>query len=542
RIDAADRETCLLGDGFDPGAYISFAVIDTGIGVPEDKQKLIFEAFQQVDGSTSRTFGGTGLGLSISRELAGLLGGEIRLQSRLGQGSTFVLYLPGERSDERTPAASRTPAPRVSHPAGEPMAVNGAPPSPGAAAPEKAMPVIKDDRRELGSEDKSILLIEDDPGFARILKKLAHEHDFKCIIAGNGKTGLQFADYYKPDAIILDIELPGLNGWTVMTRLKENPETRHIPVHVITVSDKRRDALKMGALDFVTKPVNPEKLERVFEKLSQLISKPVKDLLVVEADENERKAIEKFLDAGDVRISFASTAMEARVKLQSGRIDCTVLNLDLPDMSGIRLLETIHANKDDFRAPIVVYTDKELTKEERAVLDKYAESTIIKGAHSHRRLLDETALFLHRVEADLPEEQKRMLRKYHDKEAILDGKAVLVVDDDMRNVFSLKKILESKGVQVWVGKNGKDGLERLYNHPDIKLVLMDIMMPEMDGYEAMAEIRGQERYKELPIIALTAKAMRGDRSKCIEAGASDYLAKPVDADRLLSMLRVWLYE
>ncbi len=548
-IDSPNQETSLLESEFDPAEYISLAVIDTGLGVPKDKQKLIFEAFQQVDGSTSRTFGGTGLGLSISREFAGLLGGEIRLESRPGQGSTFVLYLPRKRREEPEAPASRGGASRwrtaprgLGFSPGDQEDKNGEPLSPGTHSPEKIMDAIGDDRRNLKPGDKSVLIIEDDPAFAAVLKKLAYKHGFKCIIADDGKTGLQFADYYNPGAIILDIGLPGMNGWTVMARLKENSNTRHIPVHFITVSEKKPEAMKMGAADFATKPVSPETIDLVYERLDRIISKPVKDLLIVESDHARQKSIETLLAAGDVRISLAAAAGEARAKLETGTFDCMVLNPALPDMSGIRFLEAVRDNENDFHMPIVVYTEKAPTKEERAAMDKYAESNIVKGANSHQMLLGETVLFLHRVETSLSDEQRAILRKIHDKEAILDGKMVLVVDDDMRNVFSLKKILEDKGIRVLVGKNGRDGLKRLHDQPEVKLVLMDIMMPEMNGYEAMAEIRKQERYRDLPIIALTAKAMRGDRRKCIEAGASDYLAKPVDADRLFSMLRVWMYE
>lgn len=326
-----------------------------------------------------------------------------------------------------------------------------------------------------------------------------------------------------------------------MARLKDNPETRHIPVHFISASDNKIDARKMGAIDYVTKPVSPEAIDRVFDKLNKVISKPVKDLLVVEDNSEHAKLISKIVGSGDVRTTIALTATEAYNHVLSGKFDCIVLDISLPDMSGVNLLSKIRSNENISQLPVIVYTGRELTNQEKKIIDEYAESTIVKGKDSNRRLLDETTLFLHRVEANLPETQQKILRMIHDKETILADKKILVVDDDMRNAFSIKKILEDKGMKVLVGKNGKESLASLDNNPDINLVLMDIMMPEMDGYTAIGEIRKQDRFKGLPIIALTAKAMKGDRAKCIEAGANDYLAKPFDIDRLFSMLRVWLY-
>ena len=531
-------EAGLQKKGLDPAKTVAFSVIDTGMGIPAEKQKMIFEAFQQADGTTSRKYGGTGLGLSIARAFAKLLGGDVCMESTQGKGSEFILYLleifetkieskieTGNLKLETKKAGpeSRTSQQRVS------------------AGKKDVLEDIEDDRKTTTPEDKSILIIEDDPAFLKILRNLTREHSFKCLVAANGETGLQFADYYKPSAIILDIGLPGINGWAVMARLKDNPETRHIPVHFISAVDKKSDALKMGAIDFLTKPVNQEAIDHMYEKLNKMISKPIKELLVVEDNKQQAESIVKVLGNGDIRITVASTAGDAHNQLLSGKFDCMILDLRLPDMSGIELLRKIRNDETLTQIPIIVYTGKELSKQERATIDEYAESTIIKGVDSHQRLLDETTLFLHRVEADLPEEQQKILRMMHDKEEIMTSKKILVVDDDMRNVFSLKKVLEDKGIKVLAGKNGKESIECLNNNPDIDLVLMDIMMPEMDGYEAMEEIRKQKRFKKLPIIALTAKAMKGDRAKCIEAGANDYLAKPVDSDRLFSMLRVWLY-
>jgi CheY-like chemotaxis protein/signal transduction histidine kinase/HAMP domain-containing protein len=534
----ADEATFLMRSGMIPAKTVAFAVTDTGSGIPEGKQKLIFDAFQQADGTTNRKYGGTGLGLSISKELSKLLGGEIRMTSSPGKGSTFTLYLPEPRVTlSKTDDLEEMETLKTVGGLIKPPLVGKRKPVP----QKDVMETIEDDRKHIAPEDKSVLIIEDDPAYVKILRNLAREHGFKCLVAGDGETGLHFADFYKPGAIILDIGLPRLNGWAVMTRLKENPRTRHIPVHFISASDRHMDALRMGAVDFLTKPGSPEMLDEVYEKLDQVISKQVKDLLVVEDNAQQAKAIAELVGNGDVRVSIASTADQAFKKLLTGKFDCMILDLGLPDMSGVSLLNKTRNNDAICHIPIIIYTGRELSAEERKIIDEYAESTIIKGADSHQRLLDETALFLHRVEADLPEEQQKMLRMLHDKEAILANKKVLIVDDDMRNVFSLKKVLGEKDIHVLVGKNGKEGLEVLEKNPDTDLVLMDIMMPEMNGYEAMKAIRKQDRFKDLPIIALTAKAMKGDRSKCIDAGAGDYLAKPVDTDRLFSMLRVWLY-
>ncbi|MGR3175773.1 MAG: response regulator [Candidatus Scalindua sp.] len=525
--------TQLHKKGVDRAKVVAISVSDTGIGIPEEKQELVFEAFHQADGTTSKQYGGTGLGLSISRELALLLGGEISIESIDGKGSTFTLYLPETFESEIKPEKPETV--NLKRDTRIPT------PSTRISQLEDAIEAIEDDRKSISPEDQSILIIEDDPKFLKILRDLTREHGFKSLIAGNGETGLQFAEYYKPSGIILDVELPGISGWTVMTRLKDNPETRHIPVHFISASDKRLDAIKMGAIDYVTKPVSPEVIDQVFEKLNKVISKPVKDLLVVEDNVEHAKLISEIIGTEDVVTTIASTAKEAYNQVLSGKYDCIVLDISLPDMSGVELLSKIRNNEDIPQIPVIVYTGRELTNQENKIIDEYAATTIIKGEGSHRKLLDETTLFLHRVEANLPEVQQKILKMIHDKEAVLAGKKILVVDDDMRNVFSIKKVLEDKSIKILVGKNGKEGIACLNDNPDINLVLMDIMMPEMDGYTAIGEIRKQDRFKKLPIIALTAKAMKGDRAKCIEAGANDYLAKPFEIDRLFSMLRVWLY-
>ena len=537
-----EKETSLIDfptEGTGPTRLIAFSVIDTGIGIPTDKQKLIFEAFQQADGTTSRKYGGTGLGLSISREIAKILGGKVILKSTPGEGSVFTLLLPEDgpaisadvtSNDYMAPQDIQTEQPEL--PTLAPADSDN---------PPNQESFIVDDRKNLSPNDKSILIIEDDQKFLKILRDLSREHGFKCIVATDGETGLQFADYYRPSAIILDIGLPGIDGWTVMSQLKDNLDTRHIPVHFISASDRKLEAMKMGAVDFLLKPVTPDVLEHMYDGLNQVISKKVKDLLVVEDDLNQQMAIAKLIGNGDVKITAATTAGEAFDALLTGKFDAMVLDLGLPDMSGLELIQKVRDNDITKGVPIIIYTGRELSAKENAIIEQYTESTIIKGVESHQKLIDETMLFLHRVEAGLPEEQRELLKMMYDKEAAFSNKTVLVVDDDMRNVFSIKKILEGKKMRVLVGKTGIEGLDQLDANPDIHLVLMDIMMPEMDGYEAIREIRKQEQHKDLPIIALTAKAMKGDRAKCIEAGASDYLAKPVDGDRLLSVMRVWLY-
>ncbi len=529
-----------------PEQLIAISVADTGIGIPEDKQKLIFEAFQQADGSTSRRFGGTGLGLSISRELALKLGGFVQLESEEGVGSTFTLIIPSQLQQpegEKPLQPLKTDTTKTSGIPEQAVAATLEPaPASILTGPVPVPKQVEDDRKTVTKNNKSILVIEDDPTFARILRNVSHEHGFKCLIAHSGETGLQFADLYQPSAIVLDIGLPGIDGWAVMDRLKTDPSTRHIPVHFISAADREKNALNMGAVDFLTKPVSPVMLERAFENIERIITKKVKDLLVIEDSPQQVLAIRKLIGNGDVVVTSVDNAEDGFREICTDKYDCVILDLRLPDSSGIQLLSRIR-NEESYRyLPIIVYTGKELETAEINVINQYAETTITKGVNSHQRLLDETTLFLHRVEKDLPIQQQKQIRMLHDKEAVLEGKTVLVVDDDMRNVFSIKKILEENQITVLVGKNGREGIEKLEEHQDtVDLVLMDIMMPIMDGYEALRTIRQRESFKKLPMIALTAKAMKGDKAKCIEAGANDYLAKPLDVDRLLSMLRVWLY-
>lgn len=535
-----------------PENSVLFEVTDTGIGIPKEQQKAIFEAFTQADGTTSRKYGGTGLGLTISRNLAHIMGGEITLDSDEGKGTIFRLYLPVKitgKTVEKIPETSSSPVKEVAEPtppqlgpvpAKATFAGNGG--NKNYQPKAEIIETVKDDRKIINKGDKFILIIEDDASFSQILYDLAHEKSFKCLIAPNGETGLHYADYYKPDAIILDIGLPGIDGWQVMDRLKENPETRHIPVHFMSGKDKSMEAMKKGAIGFLTKPVSVEEIEGAFAKIEKIISKPLKKLLVVEDDDGMRKAIVELIDDDDVSITSVSTGNQAVDQLKKDDFDCIILDLGLKDMSGFDLLKRIGKKGEESDIPVIIYTGRELNRKDEDELMQYSDRIIIKGARSPERLLAETTLFLHRVESSLPEEKQKMLRVGHNKEDIMKDKKVLIVDDDMRNVFALSSLLEERGLRIDVGRNGKEGIKKLEENADISLVLMDIMMPEMDGYEAMREIRKISKYKKLPIIALTAKAMQGDRDKCIEAGANDYLTKPVDADKLLSLLRVWLYQ
>ncbi|MDF2154538.1 response regulator [Vibrio sp. CAU 1672] len=544
-------------------SLVAFQVKDDGIGIKEEQQLAIFQAFQQADGSTSRKYGGTGLGLSISKELTHLLGGNILVKSEEGKGSTFTVVLPLEYVAKHTkeseedsafklkPAIATKPdnaareASSVNTTGDNVVAEKSTSETLSAKVPDVSATIatsyIDDDRQTIAPEDKTLLIIEDDKAFAGVMRDFGRERGFKCIVAETGEIGLHFADYYKPSAIILDIGLPGIDGWTVMERLKETPELRHIPVHFMSANDANLDAMRMGAIGYLTKPVNMQKLDAAFSSIEDIISKPVKRLLIVEDDEIQRDSIKQLIGQSDVHIVEVSRGEQALAELESHRYDCMILDLGLEDMTGFELLEGIRRSETAARVPIIVYTGRELTRDEEKELNQYAESIIIKGVKSPERLLDESALFLHRVEAELPAEQRGMLKAVHDKESVLKDKNILLVDDDMRNVFALSRVLEEKGMNVTIARDGLESLDKLKENPAIDLVLMDIMMPKMDGYEAMQEIRSQKKYASLPIIALTAKAMKGDRSKCIEAGASDYLAKPVDTDKLLSMMRVWLY-
>jgi CheY-like chemotaxis protein/GAF domain-containing protein len=529
----------------DPGenllktSTVAFAVTDTGIGIPDDKQLLVFNAFQQADGSTSRTYGGTGLGLSISRQLARSMGGEISLSSEAGKGSTFTLYLPVKGEWVLKPviqsAVTEIPA-AISLTA----VVNGEETIVGKHFDPLPAP-IPDDRELIQSSGRSILIIEDDLTFATVLTDMVHNRGFQALVADDGESGIALAERYQPSAIVLDVMLPRIDGWGVMRRLKDNSLTRHIPVHFITCLEERQKAMSMGAIGFVTKPVSIEQLDSVFGTLETAIEKTMKMLLIVEDDDVQASAMVALLEVRDVTITVAESGTRAIELLSNQLFDCIVLDLGLADMGAFELLEELKKLDPERRIPVIIHTGRDLTHEDERRLHHYAESIIIKGAKSPERLLNEVTLFLHLIETSLDPGKQRMIRSALDKEAMLEGKKILIVDDDMRNIFSLSSALAEKNIIIFEAENGREALKRLDDFPDIDLVLMDIMMPEMDGYEAMRTIRADVRFKSLPIIALTAKAMKGDREECLKAGASDYIPKPVDMDKLFSLLRVWLY-
>jgi CheY-like chemotaxis protein len=530
-------------------AVLAFSVRDTGVGIAADKLQLIFEAFQQADGSTARKYGGTGLGLSISRELARLLGGEIRVESVVNGGSIFTLFLPYNRAGFINYDQARQPQPARMAPPAQVIYTSS------SQLANEAMTIendddqqqliqyssVLDDRGLIAPGDPSVLVIEDDERFALVVVEFAREKNFKAIVTNKGDSALSLARDYLPSAIMLDLDLPDIDGFTVLDRLKRDPSTRHIPVHVMSSLRERERALRQGAISYINKPVAREALEEEFTRIQKFLLGGKRSLLVVDDEKMQRDSIVALIGDADLRIVAVDTGQAALDALKSSHFDCMVLDLTLPDISGFDLLDLIGKDPALRDMPIVIYTARELSRKDVTKLKRYAKTIVIKDARSPERLLDETALFLHRSQASLPELQRRMLEEIHAADGGLAGRKVLIVDDDLRNIFALSSLLERQQMQVSFAENGRDGIEVLEKDPTIEIVLMDIMMPEMDGYDTMRAIRRIPKFKSLPIITLTAKAMKGDRDKCIAAGASDYITKPVDVAQLLSLMRVWLH-
>jgi CheY-like chemotaxis protein/signal transduction histidine kinase/CHASE3 domain sensor protein len=521
---------------FSPEAgTLAFAIRDTGVGIAAHQQGVIFEAFRQADGSIHRKFGGTGLGLSISRDLAALLNGLITVQSEPGVGSVFTLTV---RTKPVTAASVAAPA--VAAPV---AAANLFVAAPDVGA--KAAAAVADDRQSMTPGSRVILLVEDDPAFASILRDLVREMGFQCVATSTANEGLEAAAQYLPSAILLDVNLPDHSGLGVLDRLKRDPKTRHIPVHVISVADYKREALELGAVGYALKPAKREELIDALRRLEAKFSQSMRHVLIVEDDPRQRDSIRQLLANGDVQITAVATAGEAMIHLRATTFDCMVVDFNLPDYSGYDLLEKMSLQEDVAFPPVIIYTGRALTREEEQRLRRYSKSIIIKDARSPERLLDEVTLFLHQVEAKLPPDRQQMLKTSRNRESLLEGRRVLVVEDDVRNIFALSSVLEPKGVSIVIARNGREALDALaraskHAADAIDLVLMDIMMPEMDGLTAMREIRKNADWKHLPIIALTAKAMADDHDRCLAAGANDYIAKPLDVEKLLSLVRVWM--
>ncbi len=525
-----------------PEKSLAFSVSDTGIGVAKAQQEVIFEAFRQADGTTNRKYGGTGLGLSISRDLARLLGGTVEVESVPDEGSHFTLFMPETYDESRIESAS--PKVYSSSTAATASISSADTAKPRVERAPKPAP-FSDDRGDLSSSGRSpgrtLLVIEDELQFAKILFELAHEFHYKCVVAQSAEEGLELAQRLLPDAILLDMQLPDHSGLTVLDQLKEDPTTRHIPVHIASAHDYMEKALRMGAIGYVIKPAKREELKDAFAKIESKLSQKIKRVLIVEDDKLQRESMVKLINDPDVEITAVALASEALDALKKTIYDCMVIDLKLPDMSGEQLLKKM-TEQEELASfpPVIVYTGRSLSRDEEDQLRKYSRAIIIKGAKSPERLLDEVSLFLHRVESKLSPERRQMLKTVRNRENDFEGRKILVVDDDIRNIFALTAALEQKSANVVVARNGKEALAKLEEDPRIDLVLMDIMMPEMDGFQATREIRKQKRFARLPIIAVTAKATKNDQARCMEAGVNDYLAKPIDLHQLFSLIRVWM--
>lgn len=517
-----------------------FEVKDTGIGIAEDKQKIIFEAFQQADGSTRRKFGGTGLGLSISREIARLLGGKILLTSKEGEGSVFKLIIPKSKTSEIIKPTSERLIDIIASDIDEMKSIVGESVSPNVVytIPEE----VEDDRDHIVKGDKVILIVEDDTAFAKALLKYTRKQNYKGVVVVRGDIAAEFAARYLPLAILLDIQLPIKDGWQVMDEIKSNPLTRHIPVHIMSSLQVKKESLLKGAIDFINKPVAVEQIGVMFKKIEDALTRYPRKVLIVEENPKHASALSYFLSNFNIVAEIKTNVDESVQALSSDAANCVILDMGVPDKIGYETLEAIKNNKGLENLPIIIFTGKNLSHAEEVKIKQYADSIVIKTAHSYQRILDEVGLFLHLVEENSADAQKRKVNKLGSLSEVLTGKKVLIADDDVRNIFSLSKALEKYQMNVISATNGKEALVQLENNPDVSIVLMDMMMPEMDGYETIRLMRKNPKYSKLPIMAVTAKAMTGDREKCIVAGASDYISKPVDTDQLLSLLRVWLYD
>ncbi|MGC2399582.1 MAG: response regulator [Acidobacteriaceae bacterium] len=533
-VHTPDRQMALHRSSLDHRNSIAFSVSDTGIGIESSKFEDIFEAFQQENGSIDRHYGGTGLGLAIARKFAHTLGGEIHVASRKGAGSCFTLVLPVtlEQVDTHDIPAASAYAP----PEGNRIQLKSMPKSVMAE-------FIPDDRHNIGTKDKVLLIIEDDPAFAATLMRIARKRSYKCLAAGDGKTALVLALEEPVTAILLDLKLPDIDGIHVLDQLKHDLHTRHIPVHIISGREEGNSIpLQKGAIGYLTKPVEIEAIEGAFLKIEALLDSELKQVLLVEDDEKTQVAVQSLLDKKDIHITIAGNGVTALRELATGRFDCVILDLQLPDMTGFEILQRMEkAAKGGETPPVIIYTARELTEEENARLSRYTASIVIKGARSPERLLDEVTLFLHSVESSLSSDQQEMIRMQHDPDRVLQRRTLLLVDDDLRNTFALSKLLKKHDMNIIIADNGQMALEKLRENSSIDLIIMDIMMPVMDGYETMRAIRQHTSFRELPIIALTARAMPDEQQKCIAAGANDYLTKPVNIDRLLTLLRVLLF-
>ncbi|RZK19117.1 MAG: response regulator, partial [Pedobacter sp.] len=509
-----------------------FSVTDTGVGIAPEKQGMVFEAFQQADGSTRRKFGGTGLGLSISRELAKLLGGYIDLKSKENEGSTFILTLPIDKNKGFDDVKDIFPKPTPI--AVEPLKISHLTVS---NIPQE----IEDDRDNILPDDKVILIVEDDTPFAKTLLDFTRKRNYKGLVAVRGDVGIEMAKAYKPVAILLDIQLPIKDGWQVMEELKSDPSTRPIPVHIMSSLQVKKESLLKGAVDFINKPFAFEHMQEIFSKLEHALSRHPKKVLIVEENEQHAKALSYFLSNFNIQTEIVNQVSEGVSALHKPDVNCVILDMGIPDKHAYDTLEVVKKTPGLENLPIIIFTGKNLSKGEENRIKQYADSIVVKTAHSYQRILDEAGLFLHLVE-EKSREKTKAPKGFSELQDVLKGKTVLVADDDVRNIFSLTKMLEQHQMKVLAATDGKEALKLLNENPQVDVVLMDMMMPELDGYETTTAIRQDIKYRNLPILAVTAKAMMGDREKCIAAGASDYISKPVDMDQLVSLLRVWLYE